>query len=116
MAIDPGELAELIKLGPDQLRTTAAILDQLHVAFIRAPGTWHPAALRTLADLLDQRAPEDPKRDEAIIACRSILGLLHHRGLVDSDRNREDVAKALDLIKPYSDEAEQRAMRAHDGG
>lgn len=74
-------------------------------------------ALGTLSKLgtFEPIQPEKPEPltfskdfDEAIIAARSILGLLHYRGLVDSDMNREDVAKALTKITPFSAEAEQR--------
>jgi hypothetical protein len=50
----------------------------------------------------------DPKLKEALIACRSILGRLHHQGLIiDNETNRQDVADALRKIQPYSDFAEQ---------
>ena len=58
-------------------------------------------------------AEPDPDFDAALIAVRSILGLLHYRGLVDSEQNRADVAAALDKITPFSREAEQRAMSRH---
>lgn len=32
----------------------------------------------------------------------SILGLLHHRGLVDTDQNRADVAAAFEIVKGYT--------------
>lgn len=31
-----------------------------------------------------------------------ILGLLHHRGLVDSERNRADVKAALAIVQRYT--------------
>jgi hypothetical protein len=46
--------------------------------------------------------------DDAVISAYSILSLLHHRGLVDSDLNREDVKKAMDKIRPFADEASRR--------
>lgn len=52
--------------------------------------------------------------DEALIRAFSILSLLKHRGLVDSELNREDVGKALDSIRPYALEAEQRVMAARN--
>jgi hypothetical protein len=55
----------------------------------------------------------NPEFDEAIIACRSILGLLHYRGIVDSLNNRDDVAAALKKIEPFSDMAERRALARH---
>lgn len=48
--------------------------------------------------------------DEALVSAYSILSLLHHRGLVDSELNRQDVAKALDKLRPFSQEAEKRMM------
>lgn len=36
---------------------------------------------------------------EALVAADSILSLLHHRGLVDSEWNREDVKAALDKVR-----------------
>lgn len=50
-----------------------------------------------------------PSLDDALISAFSILSLLKHRGLVDSELNREDVGKALDKIRPYALEAEKRA-------
>lgn len=117
MAIDPDELRQLIALGPEQLRTAAAILDDLHRAFPAREGDWTANSLRALADIFEQqrRAAADPSLDEAVIACRSILSLLHYRGLVDTEQNRADVENALTLIHPFSTDAEQRHMRAHDG-
>lgn len=48
--------------------------------------------------------------DEALISAYSILSLLHYRGLVDSERNRQDVEKAMDKIRPFASEAERRVM------
>lgn len=31
-----------------------------------------------------------------------VLGLLHHRGLVDSERNRADVKAALEIVQRYT--------------
>ena len=53
--------------------------------------------------------PDDASLDEALIAAYSILSLLHHRGLVDSEFNREDVKKALDKLEPFTKEAERRS-------
>lgn len=47
----------------------------------------------------------DPERlaelREAMTAADSILSLLHHRGLVDSQDNREDVAAALLKVRRF---------------
>jgi hypothetical protein len=48
--------------------------------------------------------------DEALVSAYSILSLLHHRGLVDSEFNRQDVVKALDKIRPFATAAERRMM------
>lgn len=48
--------------------------------------------------------------DDALISTYSILSLLHYRGLIDSDLNREDVKKALDALQPFVKEAERRVM------
>lgn len=39
---------------------------------------------------------------EDLQAVDGILGLLHHRGLVDSERNRVDVKKALEVVQRYT--------------
>lgn len=46
--------------------------------------------------------------DDALISAYSILSLLHYRGLVDSEHNREDVLNALEKLRPFALEAEQR--------
>lgn len=48
---------------------------------------------------------DDPALLEALISAYSILSLLHYRGLVDSEWNREDVEKALNKIQPFADAA-----------
>jgi hypothetical protein len=53
----------------------------------------------------------NPERDEAIVSAYSILSLLHHRGLVDSKPNREDVEAAMNKLQPFSKKAEARMMR-----
>lgn len=35
----------------------------------------------------------------ALVKAESILSLLHYRGLVDSEYNREDVKSALDAVQ-----------------
>ena len=55
----------------------------------------------------------DTGLDEALISAFAILSLLHHRGLIDSERNRGDVALALAQIEPFARDAERRAMAAH---
>lgn len=52
---------------------------------------------------------DDPALIEALISSYSILSLLHHRGLVDSDLNRADVAAALSKLEPFAKAAEQIA-------
>jgi hypothetical protein len=44
--------------------------------------------------------------DRAIAQAESILSLLHHRGLVDSAHNREDVKAALDALRSVQSEPE----------
>lgn len=44
----------------------------------------------------------DPALVEALIASYSILSLLHHRGLIDSTFNREDVKSAMDKLEPFA--------------
>jgi hypothetical protein len=51
--------------------------------------------------------------DDALISAYSILSLLHYRGLIDSDLNREDVKKALNALRPFTKEAERRVMAEH---
>ncbi|MCV7004607.1 hypothetical protein [Mycobacterium gordonae] len=58
----------------------------------------------------DDAQRDDPALLEALVSSYSILSLLHHRGLVDSTMNREDVAKALDKLHPFAKAAEQRIM------
>jgi hypothetical protein len=48
--------------------------------------------------------------DEALVSAFSILSLLHHRGIVDSKLNREDVKEAMEKLAPFAKEAEHRAM------
>ncbi len=36
---------------------------------------------------------------EALVRAESLLSLLHHRGLVDSENNREDVKEVLKLVR-----------------
>jgi hypothetical protein len=45
---------------------------------------------------------DDPALVEALISSYSILSLLHHRGLVDSQFNRDDVAAALTKLEPFA--------------
>ena len=59
----------------------------------------------------DNGVRNDPALMEALISAYSILSLLHHRGLVDSQFNREDVAKALGKIAPFALAAEREVMR-----
>jgi hypothetical protein len=51
--------------------------------------------------------------DDALISAYSILSLLHYRGLIDSDLNREYVKKALNALRPFTKEAERRVMAEH---
>lgn len=57
---------------------------------------------------------DDPALLEALVSSYSILSLLHHRGLVDSPMNRQDIATARDKLRPFAKAAEQR-MRETDG-
>jgi hypothetical protein len=52
---------------------------------------------------------DDPALVEALISSYSILSLLHHRGLVDSQFNRDDVAAALTKLEPFAKAAERIA-------
>lgn len=49
----------------------------------------------------------DPALVDALISGYSILSLLHHRGLVDSEWNRSDVAAALSKLEPFAKAAER---------
>jgi hypothetical protein len=51
-----------------------------------------------------------PELDEALVSAYSILSLLHHRGLRDTEWNRADVAKAVDKLRPWAEEAGDRIM------
>jgi hypothetical protein len=53
---------------------------------------------------------DDPALVEALISSYSILSLLHHRGLVDSELNRSDVASALRKLEPFAKAAERIVM------
>lgn len=46
--------------------------------------------------------------DEAVTAAYSILSLLHYRGLVPSDWNREDVKNAMNLLHIPAMKAQER--------
>ena len=59
----------------------------------------------------DNGVRNDPALMDALISAYSILSLLHHRGLVDSQFNREDVADALGKIAPFALAAEREIMR-----
>lgn len=48
--------------------------------------------------------------DEALVAAYSILSLLHHRGLINSDWNRNDVQTAMEKLAPHAKAAERRVM------
>jgi hypothetical protein len=50
---------------------------------------------------------DDPALVEALISSYSILSLLHHRGLVNSQFNRDDVAAALIKLEPFAKVAER---------
>lgn len=54
---------------------------------------------------------DDPTLVEALLSAYSILSLLHHRGLVDSEFNRDDVKEALEKIEPFAKAAERSVMR-----
>lgn len=60
---------------------------------------------------VDEATRDDPALVEALISSYSILSLLHHRGLVDSELNRADVAAALTKLHPFAKAAEQIAMK-----
>jgi hypothetical protein len=64
----------------------------------------------------DNPPRDDPALVEALIASYSILSLLHHRGLVDSEWNRTDVAAALNKLEPFAKRAEQSARAAKSAG
>ena len=52
--------------------------------------------------LIHENAAQAKQLDDvraALIPVESLLSLLHHRGLVDSEHNREDVKAALDVIR-----------------
>lgn len=61
---------------------------------------------------LAEDSPEPVTRDDsalvdALISSYSILSLLHHRGLVNSQFNRDDVAAALRKLEPFALAAER---------
>lgn len=73
------------------------------------------ATYRDLHATVEHLSAENAQRDdpallEALVSGYSILSLLHHRGLVDSPMNRQDVAAALDKLQPFAKAAEQRMM------
>ena len=61
---------------------------------------------------MTQPIPNTKELAEALCAADSILGLLHYRGLVDSEWNREDVAKALDKVTKFRPWYEARLREA----
>ena len=61
-------------------------------------------------DGLDVHAALKPA---AIISAYSILSLLHYRGLVDSDFNREDVKTGLEKLQPFAENGWRRVMADH---
>ena len=58
----------------------------------------------------DETQRDDPALLDALVSSYSILSLLRHRGLVDSQWNREDVAAALEKLEPFAKAAEQRII------
>lgn len=43
-----------------------------------------------------------PEVYDALVACDAVLSLLHHRGIVDSEYNREDIAAALKKVQRFT--------------
>jgi hypothetical protein len=67
------------------------------------------AALSERRTMDEGMTRDDPALVEALISSYSILSLLHHRGLVDSQFNRDDVAAALNKLEPFAKAAERIA-------
>jgi hypothetical protein len=73
------------------------------LAALREPG---PA-------LIPPPEPASVAMDDAVVSAYSILALLHHRGLVDSENNRRDVKMALDKLYPFCRASEHRLMQGY---
>lgn len=92
--------------APESLQQVRGRLEFIDAHECDCGETPHESALHDLAHddvpvllkVIERQATEVERLREAVTAADSILSLLHHRGLVNSENNRRDVADVSERL------------------
>lgn len=82
-------MSDVVEQGKSMLST---------IEYARAAGITQACPDSSVAGVVSELVAEVERLREAVTAADAILSLLHHRGLVNSENNRRDVAEVSEKL------------------